>query len=58
MFDEKVEHTTPGNSPKMAHSVVPGRLYQLIGEVLSFTAQVDQGVAPGDAGPQHNGEVR
>jgi hypothetical protein len=46
MFEEEVDQTNPGNSPKIAQTVIPGRLYQLIGEVLSFTAQVDQEVSP------------
>lgn len=52
MFDEEVGQADSGNSTNSARlasakrALVPGRLYQLAGEVLSFTAQVDSGLTP------------
>ena len=45
-MNEKVDKTPPQNTLDMPQTVVPGRLYQLIGELMTFTAQIDQGVAP------------
>ena len=70
-FDESCAHGEQNDSearePERRETRVPGRLYQLIGEVLSYTAYVDSGEVPwsddpGQTDTQHTdtqqGEVR
>lgn len=43
-MDESTLETGTMNRETAPRTLVPGRLYRLIGEVLSFTAQVDQSI--------------
>lgn len=52
MIEKEVEQANGGNSSKSgkdlpAVTVVPGRLYHLVGEILAFTVQVDRSPSSG-----------